>query len=674
MLLMLVVLALSVTALTIHYNISLKTLTETKLSLTESTFKRDCEKLANEMYMTSSIPNAITSTRYYEYIRGIRDGSLPYKYYTVLAYIRQALANQVNLRGDSDLTALYFRGCNSICTNMSVYPIAEDCFKKGIQFLETDSQVLMGTLKSKNALTLFPMQRVQLFGEAKEMMALLICPTDSPVSIMSLYSQESILEGLGYSVLPEDTYIQITSEDGQILMRYPSALSEQEKAERLTLTAPMDTMRANVTVWISKSEFAEQLAPARQLGFGLIALVAVVGLVLCFVLSRISVDPIRRLVSDHNEGKTKNQNEIVYLGNILNQSKGKVQDLQAALVSSLLAKVFSGAVLSESDEQVLRQNAMPEGKEYRAAVLSADPETNAELGPRLAERIEGLIFTLISPAATGVVFSGDDAKLTEAVAALNEPICCGISTSFADLNNLITAVRQARFALPTEPGTSVFQGGRMQSHVYSRLQHERLYQSVFSSDEADATAMLDSIAAQFTLSNAREVFYNVRFTLRSAAEEMELDTDIFDIEYAPGKRLSENVDALRTMLHEMFALIRKKSEGNITSRQEAVLAWLRENAYDSELCAASVAEHFEITEKKVYEIVRTAAGKSLNEYLLELRMRKAGKLLYSTQMGVGEVAVQCGYLAESTFYRVFKKFYGVTPIQYRQTGALPEGK
>jgi AraC-like DNA-binding protein len=87
---------------------------------------------------------------------------------------------------------------------------------------------------------------------------------------------------------------------------------------------------------------------------------------------------------------------------------------------------------------------------------------------------------------------------------------------------------------------------------------------------------------------------------------------------------------------------------------------------------ASISAHFSISKNKVYEIVKSACSTGLNDYILSIRMKKAGNLLYSTQLSVGDVALQCGYLAESTFYRVFKKYHGVTPIQYRQNGALPE--
>ena len=53
-------------------------------------------------------------------------------------------------------------------------------------------------------------------------------------------------------------------------------------------------------------------------------------------------------------------------------------------------------------------------------------------------------------------------------------------------------------------------------------------------------------------------------------------------------------------------------------------------------------------------------------------MKTAGKLLYSTQLSVAEVGQQCGYPAESTFFRVFRKYYGISPSQYRKNGALDQ--
>jgi AraC-like DNA-binding protein len=45
-------------------------------------------------------------------------------------------------------------------------------------------------------------------------------------------------------------------------------------------------------------------------------------------------------------------------------------------------------------------------------------------------------------------------------------------------------------------------------------------------------------------------------------------------------------------------------------------------------------------------------------------------LLRTTDLSIGEVAQQCGYQVESTFYRLFKKFYNISPGQYRRMGGL----
>ena len=72
-----------------------------------------------------------------------------------------------------------------------------------------------------------------------------------------------------------------------------------------------------------------------------------------------------------------------------------------------------------------------------------------------------------------------------------------------------------------------------------------------------------------------------------------------------------------------------------------------------------------LSEKRVYEIVRTMTGMSFNEYLLQLRMKQAALLLVTTQESINDIAAHCGYQGFSTFYRVFKRYYGMAPGQFR---------
>ena len=51
-------------------------------------------------------------------------------------------------------------------------------------------------------------------------------------------------------------------------------------------------------------------------------------------------------------------------------------------------------------------------------------------------------------------------------------------------------------------------------------------------------------------------------------------------------------------------------------------------------------------------------------------MEKAALLLTSTNLSVLEIGIQVGYSNQSKFAAVFKKFYHMSPLQYRHL--LPE--
>ncbi|MDJ0918463.1 MAG: AraC family transcriptional regulator [Woeseiaceae bacterium] len=59
-------------------------------------------------------------------------------------------------------------------------------------------------------------------------------------------------------------------------------------------------------------------------------------------------------------------------------------------------------------------------------------------------------------------------------------------------------------------------------------------------------------------------------------------------------------------------------------------------------------------------------GQSMYQYLTAVRMERAREFLSTTQLPVYEVASRSGYESELAFKRVFKKYTGETPNQYRK--------
>ena len=58
---------------------------------------------------------------------------------------------------------------------------------------------------------------------------------------------------------------------------------------------------------------------------------------------------------------------------------------------------------------------------------------------------------------------------------------------------------------------------------------------------------------------------------------------------------------------------------------------------------------------------------SLMEYLTRVRIEEAKRLLHNPQYLIDEIAENIGYDDASYFTKVFKRYEGVTPTQYRKT-------
>jgi transcriptional regulator GlxA family with amidase domain len=72
-------------------------------------------------------------------------------------------------------------------------------------------------------------------------------------------------------------------------------------------------------------------------------------------------------------------------------------------------------------------------------------------------------------------------------------------------------------------------------------------------------------------------------------------------------------------------------------------------------------------------LFKSITGVPPAKYLKTLRMQQAATLLTTTFLSVKEIVSRVGCSDDSHFVRDFKRFYGVTPSEYRN-GAAPENE
>ncbi|MBO9600595.1 MAG: helix-turn-helix domain-containing protein, partial [Cohnella sp.] len=89
--------------------------------------------------------------------------------------------------------------------------------------------------------------------------------------------------------------------------------------------------------------------------------------------------------------------------------------------------------------------------------------------------------------------------------------------------------------------------------------------------------------------------------------------------------------------------------------------------YQEDLSLQTVAERFDIDKYQLSRIFKQEFGVNYWSYVTKVRIEKAAELLVGTNWKNGRIAEHTGFVDESHFSRAFKKYYGVTPKEYRST-------
>ncbi|MCW8926245.1 MAG: helix-turn-helix domain-containing protein [Xanthomonadales bacterium] len=93
--------------------------------------------------------------------------------------------------------------------------------------------------------------------------------------------------------------------------------------------------------------------------------------------------------------------------------------------------------------------------------------------------------------------------------------------------------------------------------------------------------------------------------------------------------------------------------------------WLQEHFHDID-AIVQVTSLADIPERTLKRRFKAATGNSLIQYLQNLRVEEAKRLLESSDKPVDEISEQVGYNDTSFFRRVFKRLTGLTPSHYRR--------
>lgn len=89
--------------------------------------------------------------------------------------------------------------------------------------------------------------------------------------------------------------------------------------------------------------------------------------------------------------------------------------------------------------------------------------------------------------------------------------------------------------------------------------------------------------------------------------------------------------------------------------------------YASEISLTALSTIFHINSAHLSETFKHHVGKNFSDYLVNLRMEKATELLKDNQLKIIDVANLVGFSSSGYFSTVFKKHFGQTPVEFRNS-------
>lgn len=523
--------------------------------------------------------------------------------------------------------------------------------------------------------------------------------------LMNMLADEAILSG---------GYLRITDVNGNVLLQ--QGAMEYGNASCEALRAVSSQTGISVELGIPKAYLHAQMAPLeKMLALYIIAFVAV-AIAMVVIFSHRSAAPMQKILHSLQESHFPVPDEetrenakkrglfrqleqdygvvassISYLDRQLSSHAEMVKEQKLQLRNQLFDKALLYGLYAAKDCGDFAQFFPDFPSAYRLALLKVDWRENSV--DRMAQahyamlhaaqtEIPDIYYThTLSSGSILLVLPEAETERRESLEqiraqlqrACDLPITCILSQSFARANDLAEAYRQLQYFdfIPSTASviTPADLSEAQMEHTVLPLSLSQLlemYNALSTGDEALARIIL-SEAAETILSHPDRILLG-RHTHSMighmlAQIKLEYPAELFRV-VVPALDTSNLEHLYRVELPECFHQICQTLLDSRTPDNDlpaAVLRFIHENLFSVDMCTTFVADHFGISKPNLQKILKNATGVTFSVFVSTQRMDRAYQLMQEPGVSVQKVAELCGFSSPNSFYKAFRRKYGVAP-------------
>lgn len=685
MLLLCIVAILFSCALIITTRLSRDTLENNFLEQTSSLFEQNSIQFQENIQDITSLTKSIEDSYYFIKLKNA-EAPLSVTQELYLSYVSRQLFEQASLTQQFSDVFIYFTAFESGVDKYKVFrgtdEFAELYSLSDSSYLST----LCSSAKKPNVLYFYPAEFYNIPSLSNMQSCILILSRGNRSDYIYGFflSTEKINSIFKLSSLPEGSFITIEDINEEFLLYNSSKNEDFTRKGYHSFTYEVAGYKLLVTLSIPNSYFSDMARSSQRMLMIFIPIALLIGIFLCLVLSYIGVMPAQRLLLEFNINKDNSKvNELDLISDYLSSVSNTNAQMRELLMQNALIRLFSGGALTEDECKDLDSNYAEFSSPLILAIIHNQNDAPIILLKSHFQNLDSAALCIqATPSSLCLIIKSSDSVseiLREAIEGINSSapehirLICGLSLPFEGAKNMETAMNQAQTALPPHNAQLIRSFEQLDASSVTNLQPHFFKLKVFQQEldywhKKEVTDIINNylLYANFAEEKPKEIFYTIYTLLNSAAASSGIELSPREnTGYSYGMTPQENMVLLLEIIEELFAkheALVKKQDKNFVDQ---LMAFIDENISNPAFSIVDLVSYYSLPENIINEYVRNVTGKNFSKYFMELRMERAADLLRNSEYSVNEISEMCGCPASSTFYRNFKKYSSMTPVDYR---------
>ena len=267
----------------------------------------------------------------------------------------------------------------------------------------------------------------------------------------------------------------------------------------------------------------------------------------------------------------------------------------------------------------------------------------------------------------------------------------GMSTETEDLSRLSSLHKEAVAAIPPRIATTS-KHGRCYSSIpknetisFSFYDQKGIRNNILSGNKEELHQFLSDLiekndSKNLNMNSMCEVLQQILLTAKNVLDIEGHSTEeihTFSLLYNSLSRqqdrsmLSKLEKETISILEEIQSLCTVQDTENQSLKIKEIINYINQN-YLRELYLDLMAEELEMSPKYLSALFKKETGKNITDYVTELKISKAKEMIVENNLKIGEIASAVGIDSRATFVRLFKKFEGITPSEYKKIYLIKE--